>query len=180
MSYSEHITDKTNCCCIFGRSRAAGSGRPAGQSRHPTSRPRGRLPGRAPPGPGCPGTPRDSPRYPGIARDSPGYSGIARDNPRPERGRGTVRERPLASAAARPGRGPRRDVPSGVTRCSSFASGSITLPRYRECSECRKLQYPHIAVVFISPGSPVPGIPLDPSPLQFQECCLCCYQTVDL
>lgn len=122
MSYSEHITDKTNCCCIFGRSRAAGSGRPAGQSRHPTSRPRGRLPGRAPPGPGCPGTPRDSPRYPGIARDSPGYSGIARDNPRPERGRGTVRERPLASAAARPGRGPRRDVPSGVTRCSSFAS----------------------------------------------------------
>lgn len=193
-SHPCHILNTLRIKLTAGVSSAAAEqqavGSPQACAGVPPHRPGGGCPA-VPPrdqdAPGCPGIPRDRPGSPGTARDSPGYAGIPRDtlrypgiprsSPRPERGRGTVRERPLAAAAARPG----RVVPSGVRGVShSQVSVSIALPRYMECSGCRKLQYPRIALVFISPGSPVPGIPLDPSPLQFQECCLCCHWTVDL
>uniref|UniRef100_A0A8C5NTT3 calcium/calmodulin-dependent protein kinase n=5 Tax=Neoaves TaxID=3078114 RepID=A0A8C5NTT3_JUNHY len=82
---------------------------------------------------------QDASGYSGAPRDVPGYSGTpgvtlappgtSRDSPGAERGRGAVRGRPLASAAARPRR-PRRVVLPGVRRAPhSQARVSITLPR---------------------------------------------------
>lgn len=168
-SHFEPLTGKTktNCCCVPGRSRAAGSESAA-------RRPVPHLATR--PGGGRPAVPhRDASGHRGMSRDTLGHRGMSRHSPGPERSRGAVRGRPLASAAACPRR-PRRAALRGVRRAPhSRAKVSITLPRYVECSRCRKLQYPPIALVFISPGSLVPGIPLDRSPLQFQECCLCCH-----